>query len=235
MLHANGIRHTGGHHALCKTGMQRAAGRQGACTPWGTCLSSSQCCLGHRARQTTSERANTVSCLALYRLSAAHLSRDLLSLRTARTPTKDIKAGTGPRPPCEHGPSKGGFCGSPPAAPGEHEASRRMKTELLVQMDGCSPSASQCQLLLVGATNRPEVYRNALTRSWPRGVPQGLNPVLPWRSAVLLSDWQPYTHGWEEPCLAAAVRRAAACRCCHAPWAAGIRNYAQWVQKVKNP
>ena len=32
-----------------------------------------------------------------------------------------------------------------------------MKTELLVQMDGCSPSASQCQLLLVGATNRPEV------------------------------------------------------------------------------
>ena len=32
-----------------------------------------------------------------------------------------------------------------------------MKTELLVQMDGCSPSATQCQLLLVGATNRPEV------------------------------------------------------------------------------
>ena len=32
-----------------------------------------------------------------------------------------------------------------------------MKTELLVQMDGCNPSALQCQLLLVGATNRPEV------------------------------------------------------------------------------
>ena len=37
-----------------------------------------------------------------------------------------------------------------------------MKTELLVQMDGCSPTAQQCQLLLVGATNRPEVPSHAL-------------------------------------------------------------------------
>ena len=47
---------------------------------------------------------------------------------------------------------------------GEHEASRRMKTELLVQMDGCNPTAAQCQLLLVGATNRPEVCLHSSLR-----------------------------------------------------------------------
>lgn len=40
---------------------------------------------------------------------------------------------------------------------GEHEASRRLKTEMLVQMDGCDPSAANRRVLLVGATNRPEV------------------------------------------------------------------------------
>ena len=40
---------------------------------------------------------------------------------------------------------------------GEHEASRRMKTEMLVQMDGCNPALGSTRVLLVGATNRPEV------------------------------------------------------------------------------
>jgi SpoVK/Ycf46/Vps4 family AAA+-type ATPase len=43
---------------------------------------------------------------------------------------------------------------------GEHESSRRMKTEFLVQMDGLGnsegPGGEEARLLLIGATNRPQ-------------------------------------------------------------------------------
>ena len=46
---------------------------------------------------------------------------------------------------------------------GEHESSRRLKTELLVQMEGVNPSGADTRILLVGATNRPEVPHLPLT------------------------------------------------------------------------
>ena len=51
---------------------------------------------------------------------------------------------------------------------GEHEASRRLKTEMLIQMEGCDPVSSDRRVLLIGATNRPEELDEAARRRMPK-------------------------------------------------------------------
>ena len=44
----------------------------------------------------------------------------------------------------------------------ENEASRRLKTEFLIQLDGVG--SSNTRILVIAATNRPEILDEALTR-----------------------------------------------------------------------
>ncbi|KAJ2719173.1 putative 26S proteasome subunit yta6 [Coemansia sp. Benny D115] len=50
---------------------------------------------------------------------------------------------------------------------GEQEATRRIKTEFLVQLDGCGTS-SQDRIILLGATNRPQELDEAARRRFPK-------------------------------------------------------------------
>lgn len=46
---------------------------------------------------------------------------------------------------------------------GEHEASRRLKTEFLVEFDGLKSEAEE-KILIMGATNRPQELDDAALR-----------------------------------------------------------------------
>ena len=41
-----------------------------------------------------------------------------------------------------------------------------MKTEMLVQMEGCDPTSTDRRVLLIGATNRPEVGHSGTVGGW---------------------------------------------------------------------
>lgn len=56
---------------------------------------------------------------------------------------------------------------------GEHEASRRLKTELLVEFDGLHSEAEE-RILVMGATNRPQELDEAALRRFPKRVYVGL-------------------------------------------------------------
>lgn len=51
---------------------------------------------------------------------------------------------------------------------GENDAARKMKTEFLVQMDGCGSDGGN--VLLIAATNRPDELDDAVLRRMPLRV-----------------------------------------------------------------
>jgi hypothetical protein len=79
-------------------------------------------------------------------------------------------------------------CPAGGVAAGEHEASRRMKTEMLVQMDGCDPGSGERRVLVIGATNRPEELDEAARRCVHRELLRGDTPCASIRGATMAAS-----------------------------------------------
>ena len=75
---------------------------------------------------------------------------------------------------------------------GENEASRRIKTEFLVQYDGCGTS-EQDRILLIGATNRPHEIDEAARRRFRKKLYIPL-PESHAREAIVCNLLRTQTH-----------------------------------------
>jgi SpoVK/Ycf46/Vps4 family AAA+-type ATPase len=60
----------------------------------------------------------------------------------------------------------------------EHEASRRLKTEFLVQMDGAAPGAADRHVVVIAATNLPDQLDDAFVRRMPKVYHTVINQLL---------------------------------------------------------
>jgi len=66
----------------------------------------------------------------------------------------------------------------------ENEASRRLKTEFLVQLDGCGSAAAAARVLLIGATNRPQELDEAARRRFVKRLYIDLPEALARRNLI---------------------------------------------------